>query len=55
MDVFIAQLVNGLAVGSMYALIVTGFNFLLLVSGVVQYAYAHIVVLACIPPGSSCN
>ena len=40
-----AQLINGLAVGSMYALIVTGFNLLLLVSGVVQYAYAHIVVL----------
>jgi branched-chain amino acid transport system permease protein len=45
MDVFFAQLLNGLAVGSMYALIVTGFNLLLLVSGVVYYAYAHIIVI----------
>jgi branched-chain amino acid transport system permease protein len=45
MEVFLAQLINGLAVGSMYALVVTGFNLLLLVSGVVQYAYAHIVVI----------
>jgi branched-chain amino acid transport system permease protein len=44
-EVFLAQLINGLAVGSMYALVVTGFNLLLLVSGVVQYAYAHIVVI----------
>jgi branched-chain amino acid transport system permease protein len=46
MEVFLAQLINGLAVGSMYALVVTGFNLLLLVSGVVQYAYAHIVVIS---------
>lgn len=46
MEVFWAQLINGLAVGSMYALVVTGFNLLLLVSGVVQYAYAHIVVIS---------
>jgi branched-chain amino acid transport system permease protein len=45
MEVLLAQLINGLAVGSMYALIVTGFNLLLLVSGVVQYAYAHVVVI----------
>jgi branched-chain amino acid transport system permease protein len=45
MEVLLAQIINGLAVGSMYALIVTGFNLLLLVSGVVQYAYAHIVVI----------
>lgn len=29
----------------MYALVVTGFNLLLLVAGVVQYAYAHVVVI----------
>jgi branched-chain amino acid transport system permease protein len=45
MEVLIAQFINGLAVGSVYALIVTGFNLLLLVAGVVQYAYAHIVVI----------
>jgi branched-chain amino acid transport system permease protein len=46
MEVLAAQLINGLAVGSMYALGVTGFNLLMLVSGVVQYAYPHLVVLA---------
>jgi len=45
MDVFFAQFINGLAVGSMYAIVVTGFNLLLLVSGVVQFAYAHVVVI----------
>jgi branched-chain amino acid transport system permease protein len=45
MEVLIAQFINGLAIGSVYALIVTGFNLLLLVSAVVQYAYAHIVVI----------
>lgn len=45
METFLAQFINGLAVGSMYALIVTGFNLLLLVSGVVQYAYAHVIVI----------
>ena len=45
MEIILAQLINGLALGSMYALVVTGFNLLLLVAGVVQYAYAHIVVI----------
>ena len=46
MDIFLAQLFNGLAVGSMYALLVTGFNLLLLVGGVIYYSYPHIVVIA---------
>jgi len=46
METFIAQLMNGLAVGSIYALLVTGFNLLLLVGGVIQYAYPHIVVIS---------
>lgn len=46
MEIFIAQIINGIAVGSMYALGVTGFNLLFLVGGVVQYAYPHIVVLS---------
>ena len=45
MEVLLAQFINGLAVGSMYALVVTGFNLLLLVAGIVQYAYAHIVLI----------
>lgn len=46
METFWAQLFNGLALGSMYALMVTGFNLLLLVGGIIQYAYPHIVVIA---------
>jgi branched-chain amino acid transport system permease protein len=42
----VAELLNGLAVGSIYALVVTGFNLLLLVGGVVQFAYPHFVVLS---------
>ena len=45
MEALIAQFVNGLAIGSLYALLVTGFNLLLLVSAVVPYAYTHIVVI----------
>jgi branched-chain amino acid transport system permease protein len=44
--ILVAQLVNGLAVGSIYALGVTGFNLLFLVCGVIQFAYLHIVVLS---------
>lgn len=46
MEVLLAQFINGLAVGSMYAIVVTGFNLLLLVSAVVQFAYAHVVVIS---------
>ena len=46
MEIFLAQLFNGLAVGSMYALLVTGFNLLLLVGGVIYYSYPHVVVMA---------
>ena len=46
MEVFLAQLINGIAVGSIYALLVTGFNLIVLVAGVVQFAYPHVVVLS---------
>lgn len=46
MDIFIAQLFNGLAVGSMYGLLVTGFNILFLVGGVIYYSYPHVIVLS---------
>jgi branched-chain amino acid transport system permease protein len=41
-----AQLINGISIGSIYALLAIGFNLLLLVSGVMQYAYPHVVVLS---------
>jgi len=46
MDVVLARFVNAVATGSIYALLTTGFNVLILVSGIFQYAYAHIVVFS---------
>jgi branched-chain amino acid transport system permease protein len=46
MDVFIAQVINGLSIGSIYAMVVVGINLLILVKGVVHFAYAHIMVLS---------
>lgn len=40
------QLINGLSLGSVYLLLVTGFNLVLLVARVVHVAYPHTVVLA---------
>ncbi|MGD9118069.1 MAG: branched-chain amino acid ABC transporter permease [Dehalococcoidia bacterium] len=45
MDVFVAQVINGLAIGSIYSLIVVGINLIILVKGVVHFAYIHIMVL----------
>jgi branched-chain amino acid transport system permease protein len=45
-NVFIAQIINGLAIGSIYALIVVGMNLLLLVRGVMHFAYPHIIVIS---------
>jgi branched-chain amino acid transport system permease protein len=44
-EVAFAQAINGLATGSIYALLTTGFNLLLLVGGVFQFAYPHLVVV----------
>lgn len=46
MEVFIAQLISGLALGSIYVLLVTGFNLMLLVAKIIQFAYPQIVVLS---------
>lgn len=46
MEVFVAQVINGLATGSIYAVIVVGINLILLVRGVVHFSYAHIVVIS---------
>ena len=45
-EVFLAQIVNSLALGSIYAILVVGFNLLLLIGGIFQYAYPHQVVLS---------
>jgi len=46
MDVFLAQIINGLALGSIYVLLVTGFNLMLLVGKIIQFAYPYIVVFS---------
>jgi branched-chain amino acid transport system permease protein len=46
MTLFIAQIINGLILGGIYALLVTGFNLLLLEGGIFQYAYPHLLILS---------
>ncbi len=46
MEVFVAQLINGLAMGGIYALVVVGVNLIFLVRGVVHFSYAHIMVIS---------
>lgn len=46
MDAFLAYLEAGLVSGSIYSLIAIGMNLLLVVSGVMQFAYGEIVVLS---------
>jgi len=46
MQVFLAQVVNGLSLGSIYVLLVTGFNLLLLVAMIIHFAYPQVVVFS---------
>ena len=46
MQVFIAQVINGLSLGSIYVLLVTGFNLLLLVAMIIHFSYPQVVVLS---------
>ena len=46
MQVFIAQVLNGLSVGSIYVLLVTGFNLLLLVAMIIHFSYPQVVVFS---------
>lgn len=46
MEFVAAQFINGIATGGIYALLVLGFNVLILVGGVFQFAYPYIVVLS---------
>lgn len=45
MEIFVAQLINGIVTGSIYALLVVGFNFLLQIKGIFQWSLAHIMVV----------
>ena len=46
MDLFFACLINGLSLGSIYALLVTGLNLMMLIGGIFQFAYPHVVVMS---------
>jgi len=46
MEVFIAQIINGLSLGSIYVLLVTGFNLLLLVAMIIHFSYPQMVVFS---------
>lgn len=46
MELFVAQVINGLAVGSIYALLAVGINLLSLVKGVFHFSYPHITVFS---------
>lgn len=45
-NILLARVLNSISLGSTYALLASGFNLLLLVAGVIQFAYPHIVVLS---------
>lgn len=46
MQVFIAQVLNGLSIGSIYVLLATGFNLLLLVAMIIHFSYPQVVVFS---------
>jgi branched-subunit amino acid ABC-type transport system permease component len=46
MSVFLAQLINGIATGAIYALLVLGVNLLVVVRGIVYFSYPHVVMAA---------
>ncbi|MBN1458991.1 MAG: branched-chain amino acid ABC transporter permease [Armatimonadetes bacterium] len=46
MEAFLAFLVNGIRIGMIYAVVVTGYNLLALVTGMMHWAHTHLVVLA---------
>jgi branched-chain amino acid transport system permease protein len=46
MQVLIAQIINGLSLGSIYVLLVTGFNLLLLVAMIIHFSYPQVVVFS---------
>lgn len=46
MQVFIAQVINGISLGSIYVLLATGFNLLLLVAMIIHFSYPQVVVFS---------
>ncbi len=46
MKIIVAQVINGIALGSIYALLVTGFNLMFLVGKIIHFAYPYIMVMS---------
>ncbi|GHU60944.1 branched-chain amino acid ABC transporter permease [Spirochaetia bacterium] len=46
MEVLIAQFINGLSLGSIYVLLVTGFNLLLLVAMIIHFSFPVVIVFS---------
>ncbi|WP_010263527.1 branched-chain amino acid ABC transporter permease [Treponema primitia] len=46
MEVLIAQIINGISLGSVYVLLVTGFNLLLLVAMIIHFSFPVVVVFS---------
>ncbi len=46
MQVLLAQIINGVSLGSIYVLLVTGFNLLLLVAMIIHFTYPQVVVFS---------
>ncbi|MDR1596379.1 MAG: branched-chain amino acid ABC transporter permease [Treponema sp.] len=46
MEVLIAQIINGLSLGSIYVLLVTGFNLLLLVAMIIHFSFPAVIVFS---------
>ncbi len=46
MQELLAQVINGLSLGSVYVLLVTGFNLLLLVAMIIHFSYPQVVVFS---------
>lgn len=46
MEVLLAQIINGLSLGSIYVLLVTGFNLLLVVAMIIHFAYPQVVIFS---------
>lgn len=46
MEILIAQIFNGLSIGSIYVLLVTGFNLLLLVAMIIHFSFPVVVVFS---------
>jgi len=46
LKIIIAQMINGIALGSIYVLLVTGFNLMFLVGKIIHFAYPYIVVMS---------